>query len=301
MNKSNMKPQLRFSRIRTAVSLATALFAPVAMLQAQSLNFEGVTGVYTNPLAYTVPSTDNGLGMPSLSWHILDGGKVLGNFDTFSVTEGAFNRLEFGYTRDMHTQGGNPALSPVFSSGFNIAHAKVILLPENAGKKKWLPALSAGFIERAGVRNVGGFLTAKSTSNSDFYFVGSKTISAIKAMPFILSGGVKETNAALWGLAGNASTWTANGFGTAAFVFNAPGGGNIILAAEIAQQRNHPQGLLTASLPTTLDYAVRVVPFKGRKLNIDAGVAQIAGRIAPGVDLQARSRFVAAISYGLGK
>jgi len=292
--------QLRSLRTRIAISLATVLLAPAAILNAQSLNFEGVTGVYLNPFAYTAPSTEKGLGMPSVAWHILDGGNVLGNFNTLSVTEGAFNRLEFGYTRDVHSQGGN-ALSPVWSSGFNVVHAKFVVVPENAGKRNWLPAVSAGFIERAGVRNVGGYLSAKTTNNADFYLVASKTVTQVKGLPFILSGGVKDTNASLWGLAGNATAWDPAAFGTVAFVFKGPAGGNIILASEISQQRNHPQGLPAASIPTTVDYAVRIVPVKGTKLNVDLGVAQIAGKIQPGIDLQARARFVAAVSYGFGK
>ena len=35
---------------------------------------------------------------------------------------------------------------------------------------------------------------------------------------------------------------------------------------------------------------MRVVPRAERKIDIDFGVAQIAGKIAPGVDLQSRAR-----------
>jgi len=42
---------------------------------------------------------------------------------------------------------------------------------------------------------------------------------------------------------------------------------------------------------------VRATPFPEHKLNIDFGVAQIAGKIAPGVDLHARARTAVQISY----
>jgi len=282
------------------MTLAVALFAPV-VLHAQSLNFEGVTGVYVNPLAYTAASPANGFALPDVAWHFLNGGKVLGNFDTISVTEGAFKRLEFGYTRSMHTTGSDPALSSLWSGGFNILHAKYEIVPENAGEHNWLPAISGGFINRSQVDNVGGVINSIATTNADLYVVASKTVTQIKGLPFIVSGGVKSTNASLWGLAGNASSWGPAGFGTIAFVFKGPAGGNIILASEIAQQRPHPDGLLTASIPTTVDYAVRLVPLKGKKLNVDLGIAQIAGNIAPGVNLQARHQLVAAVAYGFGK
>jgi len=44
---------------------------------------------------------------------------------------------------------------------------------------------------------------------------------------------------------------------------------------------------------------VRIVPSPKHKLNLDFGVLQAAGRIAPGIDLQARARFAFGISYGL--
>jgi hypothetical protein len=71
-----------------------------------------------------------------------------------------------------------------------------------------------------------------------------------------------------------------------------------IFAAEIAQQPTHPDQLPTAIIPTTITYAVRLSPAPESKLNIDFGVAQIAGKIAPGVDLQARSRLGLQVSYG---
>jgi hypothetical protein len=53
-------------------------------------------------------------------------------------------------------------------------------------------------------------------------------------------------------------------------------------------------------VPTTITYAARVVPLPERsKFNIDFGVAQAAGWILPGVNLQARHQFALGISYGL--
>jgi len=51
-------------------------------------------------------------------------------------------------------------------------------------------------------------------------------------------------------------------------------------------------------IPTSIDYAIRVVPLPKHRLNIDAGILQAAGRIAPGVDLKARARFAFGITYG---
>lgn len=51
-------------------------------------------------------------------------------------------------------------------------------------------------------------------------------------------------------------------------------------------------------IPTTLTYAVRVVPFAERKFNIDFAVAQIANHIMPAADLQSRHQFAMGISSG---
>jgi len=67
---------------------------------AQSLNWEGQTGVFVTPLAYSVLSGDHGFGMPVVAYHYLDAGQVLGGFHQVSITIGAFNRLESG-TREI--------------------------------------------------------------------------------------------------------------------------------------------------------------------------------------------------------
>jgi hypothetical protein len=144
---------------------------------------------------------------------------------------------------------------------------------------------------------VGGVIRKEDTTNGDVYLVASKTITQA-GVPIILSGGVRGTNAQLWGLGGNASEWNARAFGAAGFVVNLPKKATAIFAAEIAQQPRHPDQLPTAVIPTTVAYAVRLTHIAERKLNVDLGVAQVAGKIAPGVDLQARSRFALQVSYG---
>jgi hypothetical protein len=109
----------------------------------------------------------------------------------------------------------------------------------------------------------------------------------------------------LWGLGGNAPDFSPRAFGALAFVFTGPGKSAIILASEVAQQ---PQTIKVTSseggsagafdIPTSIDYAARIVPFPKRKLNVDFGVLQAAGRIAPTVDLKARARFAFGVSYG---
>ena len=113
----------------------------------------------------------------------------------------------------------------------------------------------------------------------------------------IFTGGARATNAELWGLGGNAPTWTGRAFGSAAFVMKLPGRARMAFASEVEQQPLHPARFPDLSIPTTLTYAVRYFPATEHKLAIDFGVAQIAGKVAPGVNLEVRARFGMQVSY----
>jgi hypothetical protein len=281
--------------------LVALLILGASSTPAQSLNWEGQTGVFVTPLAYTAASPENNIGKPIVAYHYLDAGSVLGGFHTASVTAGALSRVEFGYTRAFHQEGSTAGLSPLWKDGFNIVHAKVNLVKENAGKNNWLPAISAGFVARSQVANVAGQLATptRTYNNSDFYAVATKTITQTKVVPVLLSFGYKATNAQVFGLAGNAPGYKGRAFGAAAFVFKGPAKSTIILASEFAQQPRDVRNLPGAIVPTTLTYAARIVPFAKSKFNIDFGVAQAAGKILPGVDLKARHQFALGISYGI--
>ena len=284
-------------RVSAWVGLALAL-GWSASLKAQNLGWEGETGVFVTPLAYTAASPANGFGLPSVGYHYLNGGSVLGDFHEVSVTEGALSRVEFGYTRALHTAGDNPTFSSLWNNGFNITHGKVNLIRENAAKQSWLPAISAGFIVRTQVRNVGGAIQNKDTVNGDIYIVATKTVTQIKHLPLVFNGGYRATNAELWGMGGNAPAMVGRAFAAAALVVKGPRHSSIIFGSEMAQQPRHTDQLPSAIIPTTITYVMRVVPASERKLNLDVGVAQIAGNIAPGINLQARAQVGAQISYG---
>ena len=272
---------------------------------AQSLNWEGQTGVFVTPLAYTVPSPEKGLGRPAVAYHYLDAGQVLGGFHQVSVTVGAFNRVEFGYTRNLHQDGSTVGVSNLWSSGFNAFHGKLNFLQED---RRWRPGLSVGFVVRSQVRNVGGVIQGKSTTNADFYVLATKTVTNIsRKLPLVFNFGLKATNASLLGLAGNAPAYQGRLFGAAAFAFRGPRRSTILLGSELLQEPRSVQGLPGIVVPTTITYAVRIVPagalplrgwgVESPRLTIDLGVAQVAGNVAPGVNLRARHQFALGVSY----
>ncbi len=279
--------------------IAGFVFFLAGIASAQSLNWEGQTGVFVTPLAYTAASPKTGLGKPVFAYHFLPAGPVLGDFHTASATVGLASRLEFGYTRTFHGLGSTPALSPLWSGGFNILHGKVNVVPENAAKQKWLPAISGGFVARTQVHHVSGVLANRDYTSADFYVVASKTITQTKKVPLVLNAGYKATNASVFGLAGVAPKYAGRAFGAAAFVVKGPAKSTLIFGSEFAQQPREIRNLPGAVIPTTLTYAARIVPREGSKFNVDFGVAQAAGKILPGVDVKVRHQFALGVSYGL--
>jgi hypothetical protein len=289
------------------------LFGSSASGNAQALGWEGETGVFVTPMAYTASAAGQKIH-PVVAYHYFNAGSVIGDFHEASIEAGVGQRFELGYTHEFHNFGGNSSLSPLWQNGFEIFNAKYILVPENYKKQKWVPAISAGIIARTGVRNVGDYLTwhpntNNGSHNEDFYGVATKAVPVKNAGPLaavVLNAGVRGTDAELWGMGGNAPNWQARGFGAVAFVFKGPDKSTIIFGSEASQQPHHPFGFTSATdiggaqlnIPTTLTYCARVVPSPKHKLNFDIGIAQVAGNIAPGVNLKARHQFGAQMSYG---
>ena len=279
-------------------SLLVVFLASVAPAgHAQNLNWEGQTGAFVTPFAYTSPSPAGGFGLPAVGFHYLNGGNVLGGFYEVSGTVGFLKRFEVGYTRAMNSDGSVPSLSPLFNGGFNIFHGKANLLGEKAGKHSYIPAISVGFVARTNVRRVGGVLDSKDTNNEDFYLVATKTITHFKFLPIVGNFGIKATNASVLGIAGNATNWQGRLFGAVGFVVPGPVHSKVIVGSEFLQEPRHIAGLPGASLPTTLTYFARVIPRGELPFNIDFGVAQVANNIAPGVSLHVRSQFALGASY----
>lgn len=286
---------------------------------AQALGWEGETGIFVTPLAYTA-SAENQKIHPVVAYHFLDAGPVIGAFHEASIEVGIGKRFEFGYTHEFHVFGSDmgtsatPGLSPLWQNGFEIFNGKFQLVPENYAKTKWVPAISTGFIVRPNVRNVGNYVTESGNpsgmtgkTNGDIYLVGSKIVPT-KPAALVLNAGLRGTNAELWGMGGNAPDWQARAFGAVALAFTGPSKSSIIFATEAAQQPHHPYyfdgstGAPPLNIPTTLTYAVRVVPTPKQKLNLDFGIARIAGRVFSSgttvVDLKARHQAALQVSYG---
>ena len=111
-----------------AVAMIVGLVSTV-QLHAQALGWDGETGAFVTPLAYTASSETQKIH-PVVAYHYFNAGPVIGDFQEISIEVGLGKRLEFGYTHEFHASGGNIQLSPLWHSGFEIFNGKVNLLPE---------------------------------------------------------------------------------------------------------------------------------------------------------------------------
>lgn len=288
------RPSLRFA----VLMLAFALAAGDGLLRAQNQTLEGQTGGFITPTAYVVTSAKGHVfSAPVVAYHYIAAGNVIGDVHTLSVTEGFANRFELGYTRSLHTNGDNPFFSPLwFYNGFNVFHGKVNVIPENAGHHDWLPGVGAGFVVRTGDHYVGGAIAKKTYTNGDVYFAATKTILQLRP-PILLNFGVKGTNASIYGVGGNSPDFEARMFGGLGIILPLPWRWIAIPSAGFTQEPRRVQNLPGADIPTTLDYAVRFTQRENPRMTFDAGVGQVAGRIMPGVNLNARHVFGMGASY----
>ncbi len=289
---------------------------PVSRLAAQDLTLEGQTGGFLTPTAYIVDmEKGKAFSHPAVGFHFIDASAVIGNIETFSITEGFANRAEAGYTRSVHQFGDQPTttatplgLSNLWNySGMNVFHGKVVALKESTGGE-WVPGIAVGGVVRTNDHFVSGAAnktltgTDKSYTNGDVYVAVTKTW-AKPPVPFLLNLGWKATNATIFGIGGQSTRFGGRFFGGLGIplplghgIVAVPSAGftqepktavnlNTLLNAALYQcelagvcnPASYP--LMSAHLPTTLDYAVRVTQRDKPHFAFDIGVGQVAGNI----------------------
>ena len=289
---------------------------PVSRLAAQNLTLEGQTGGFLTPTAYIVDmEKGKAFSHPAVGFHFIDASAVIGNIETFSITEGFRNRAEAGYTRSVHQFGDQPTttatplgLSNLWNySGMNVFHGKVVAFRDGQFGP-WMPGIAVGGVVRTNDHFVSGAanktLTGvdKAYTNGDVYVAVTKTW-AKPPVPFLLNLGWKATNATIFGIGGQSTRFGGRFFGglgiplpighgivavTSEGFTQEPRTAvnlNTLLNAALYQcelalacnPASYP--LMSAHLPTTLDYAVRVTQREHPHFAFDIGVGQVAGNI----------------------
>jgi len=287
-----LRSTLHFSN-RPVVAAALFFFLLLPLAAAQ-LNWEGQTGGLIAPFAYT-SSSSMGVGRPQLALHYLNGGPVLGNDFQVSITAGFLKMAEGGFTRTFNILG-NDELAPLFANGFNAAHIKFRVMPENAWHSSFVPALAAGAIVRTQVRRVTEVTERENTTATDFFLVGTKTIANIR-VPIVFNLGVKLTNASMFGIAANSPGWEVKPFGGLFVALKAPMHSRLTLGAEFARQPRQLKEVPGTVVPTTLSYMIRWRPGSDVPLTLELGLVHLGNNLGAGFDMDARHQLIVGASY----
>jgi len=316
-------------------ALLTVGMLSTRQLIAQHLTLEGQTGGFLTPTAYVVESAKGKVfSHPAVGFHFIDAATVIGNIETFSITEGFANRAEAGYTRSVHQNGNQMTtgleLSKLWDySGMNVFHGKVVGIKDGQFGP-WTPGVAVGGVVRTGDNFVSGSLylsqlsaafgiteAPKTYTNGDVYVAVTKTW-AKKPVPFLANIGWKATNATIFGIGGQSTRFAGRLFGGLGIPLPI---GKSIVAVPSAGFTQEPKTSVNLSnvllapptyathdrahLPTTLDYAVRVTQREHPHFSFDIGIGQVAGNIGTTfngvalvpVNLQARHVVGMGLSY----
>jgi hypothetical protein len=233
--------------------LAVGLLAS-RQLNAQYLTLEGQTGGFLTPTAYVVyMEKGEKFSHPAIGAHFIDANAVIGNIETFSITEAFFGRAEAGYTRSVHQFGNSGSGSPSATvipgglsqlwnaNGMNIFHGKVVAI--NDGQfGPWTPGVAVGGLVRTGDKFVTGQAAVVATEANNAYcfytgayldglcnplvpipaaksytngdvYIAVTKTWAKKPVPFLANIGWKATNATIFGIGGQSTRFGGRFFG----------------------------------------------------------------------------------------
>jgi hypothetical protein len=242
-----------YQKVAVCGFLAIGLLS-TRQLAAQYLTLEGQTGGFLTPTAYVVHmEKGKAFSHPAVGFHFIDASKVIGNIETFSITEAFYGRAEAGYTRSVHQFGNSGSSSPsatVIPGGFsklwdangmNIFHGKVVAI--NDGQfGPWTPGVAVGGLVRTGDKFVTGeaAIVATEANNAYCYYTGAYLAGlcnpsvplpaaksytngdvyiavtktwAKKPVPFLANLGWKATNATIFGIGGQSTRFSGRLFG----------------------------------------------------------------------------------------
>ena len=310
-----------FSRLSVCGFFVVAMLA-AGRLNAQNLTLEGQTGGFITPTAYVVEAgKGHFFSHPAVGFHFIGASTVIGKIETFSITEGFANRAEVGYTRSVHQNGDTPVATATNAAtsalwnfdGMNVFHGKVVGIKDGQFGP-WTPGVAVGgvvrtddkFVTGAAIPDAVGLYdqfciasglcapvpipAAKAYTNGDVYVSVTKTW-AKPPVPFLLNLGWKATNAAIFGIGGQATRFGGRLYGGLGSPRPIGKGLVAVPSAGFTQEPptvkglgpNPPNGIPfvagKADLPTTLDYAVRVTQREHPHFAFDIGIGQVAGNI----------------------
>lgn len=235
--------------------------AAAAAGRAQPLNLDGATGGQLTPWALVAPSKKGEAGHAVVAHHYLDGGPIVGDVNNACVALGVDEQFEFSFAH-YFIDGPTPAISSdldVLSAKWNFVKAK--------GER---PAIAVGAHHRmSGARNL---------DTTDIYVVATRIFGLKNGRAILLNGGLRSTQAAIYGIAGRAADRELEPFGTFGYVIDS----HFTVGVEAIGQPGNDVGR---------SYFVRWIPMK--KDNLQIIVAHSPVENAIGADGQ----FTSNVSY----
>ena len=180
-------------------------------------NVEGVGGIAFNPLAYTAGTANK----PQFGIWRIRLNDVKADWTTASVATTFFDRLELSYGNETIAQSGANNIHK------NNIGLKGLLVKENAGDTKWVPAIAVGAIYKDTTSAVSGNVK---DHGYDYYAVATKLITQLPR-PVLLSGGIRSTDGRSTGVYGFGTKRDLVGFGNIDVILP----GNIALGYEYEQ------------------------------------------------------------------
>ncbi len=194
----------------TQIAVTVVLVVTVRSLAFAGLplnNVEGVGGVAFNPLAYTAgtpfdageKATGSGavfkdaVNKPQFGLWRIRLNDVKADWNTQSVATTFFDRLEVSYGNEIIAQTGAPKTINKQNIGL-----KALLVKENAGDNKLIPAVAVGTIYKQTTYDTPADVKKQ---GYDYYVVATKFLTGLPK-PVLLSGGIRSTDARSTGVYG---------------------------------------------------------------------------------------------------
>jgi len=181
-------------------------------------SLEGFSGVYLTETAYfaNAPEGDAIAGKPCFAFSGVRIGRK--DLQSLSMTVNLKNRVEFGYSLQRLSLGDlGHDVRPLgldldhHSSILHTAGLRVMLVREGEGGNPWVPAITAGvrFKKNATMDNINDDLAGvprllgyRNDQSVDYTLTASKTVVGVLPKPFIVSAGLRNTEAIHAGFVG---------------------------------------------------------------------------------------------------
>jgi hypothetical protein len=200
------------------------------------ITLDGAGGGAFTPMAYLVNPAPEGtvFGKPSVAYDYIGLGSK--NLDALLLSETLWGRVEFGFAADRLGLGTLPGAIQR-NTGVDIGRSDVwlynfslrgLVVKENANDNNWLPAITIGAVFKTndGIRDInqrlGGALNDigyARENGTDFTLTATKTLpTAFFGKPLILTGGLRESQAANLGFLGFSNTYKTTFEGSVAIL-----------------------------------------------------------------------------------